>query len=339
MLLYSILFMMLGFVGLYFGGKYTIIGLESIAKRFGLSHLMVGLTILAIGTSLPEIAVSIIGGFDKILGIDPNIDGIVIGNKIGSFFTQITFILGLLGLTQTLFISKWELRREGPMLFLSLFVFLLFAIDGLIDRIEALAMIIIYIIYLILIIISEKKLRKAEPKVEEIEKERLDPLSLEVKKDPSGTTSIKKDIIICLIGLLFLLIGAEICILSGHNIANELNVPNNVIGILIIGLGTSIPELVVDLTAMRRGSYGLAIGDILGSNICDILFATGAGAIIAEFNVVKVLLLYDIPMLFIAISIAYYFLWTKKSLKTREAIFLISFYAFYVTMKLVFFQI
>ncbi len=339
MMLYPILFMLSGFVALYFGAKYIIIGLEGIAKRFGISYLMVGLTILAIGTSLPEITVSIMGGFDKLLGIDPSVDGIVIGNKIGSFFTQITFILGLLGLTQTIFISKWELRREGPMLFLSLFIFLLFAIDGLIARIEALTMIIIYIIYLILIIISEKKLRKAEPKIEEVEREGLDPLQLEVKKGSLRIPSIRKDILYFLIGLLFLLVGAEISILSGHNLAEELNVPENVIGILIVGLGTSVPELVVDLTAMRRGSYGIAIGDILGSNICDILFATGAGAIIAEFEVVKILLFYDIPMLFIGISIAYYFLWTKKSLKTRESILLISFYAFYATIKIVFFQI
>ena len=81
MLLFSILFLGLGFLGLFFGAKFVIISLENIADRFNISHIMVGLTILSIGTSLPEIAVSIMGGLDKLLGIDPNIDGIVIGNK------------------------------------------------------------------------------------------------------------------------------------------------------------------------------------------------------------------------------------------------------------------
>ncbi|MFX0140132.1 MAG: sodium:calcium antiporter, partial [Candidatus Hodarchaeota archaeon] len=144
-------FLILGFIGLYFGAKLSIIGLESIANHLGISHLLVGLTILAIGTSLPEIAVSIMGGIDKITGIDPTIDGIVVGNKIGSFFTQITLILGILGLSQSITVSKWELRREGPMLFFSVFIFLIFAIDGMLSRIEGLVMIILYIMYLLLI--------------------------------------------------------------------------------------------------------------------------------------------------------------------------------------------
>ena len=88
------------------GSKFIIIGLENIADRLHISHIMVGLTILAIGTSLPEIAVSVMGGFDKLLGIDPTIDGIVIGNKVGSFLTQITLIIGILAVSQPLFVSK-----------------------------------------------------------------------------------------------------------------------------------------------------------------------------------------------------------------------------------------
>ena len=143
MLLLSVLFLILGFFGLYFGAKFVIIGLENIADRLNISHIMVGLTILSIGTSLPEISVSIMGGIDKILGIDPNIDGIVIGNKIGSFLTQITVIIRILAVSKPIFVSKWELRREGPMLFISVLVFLIFSLDGIISQLEALFMIII----------------------------------------------------------------------------------------------------------------------------------------------------------------------------------------------------
>ena len=104
LILIIILFIILGFIALYYGSKLIIISLENIANHFGISHLMVGLTILAIGTSLPEIAVSVSGGFDKLTGINPNVDGIVIGNMIGSFFTQITLILGILGLSQNIYL-------------------------------------------------------------------------------------------------------------------------------------------------------------------------------------------------------------------------------------------
>lgn len=339
MILLSVLFLILGFIGLYFGAKVVIIGLESIADRFHISHIMVGLTILSIGTSLPEIAVSIMGGFDKLLGIDPTIDAIVIGNKVGSFLTQITLIMGILAVSQPIFVSKWELRREGPMLFISLLIFLFFALDGIITQFEALLMIIIYIVYLSLVIWSERHLQKKKIESGYLEKERLDTVSFEPIESPHKSSSTFKDICIFLIGLFILLFAAEFTLLSSHDLSKEFNIPENVVGILIVGFGTSLPELVADLTAIRRESYGIAVGDILGSNICDILLATGSGAIIVNFNVPRIILFFDIPVLFLALSIALYLLWSEKTLKRWEGILLISFYSVYVILKISMFQI
>jgi len=340
MILLSILFLIIGFIGLTIGSKFIIIGLENIADRLHISHMMVGLTILAIGTSLPEIAVSVMGGLDKLLGIDTTIDGIVIGNKVGSFLTQITLIIGLLAVAQPLMVSKWELRREGPMLFISLLTFLIFSLDGVITQFEALLMIISYFVYLILIIWSEKRLARAKPEVRFADKERLDPMSFDPIESPHKiSSSLFKDISFTLIGLLILLVTAEFTLLSAHDLAREFNIPENVIGILIVGFGTSLPELVADLTAIRRGSYGIAIGDILGSNICYILLATGSGAIIVSFNVPMVILIFDLPVLFLALTITIYLLWTHKTLKKWEGALLIGFYGVYVIVKLLFFQI
>ena len=338
MLLIAIIFLTFGFIGLYFGSKFVIIGLENIADRLHISHIVVGLTILSIGTSLPEIAVSIMGGLDKLLGIDPNIDGIVIGNKVGSFLTQITLIIGILAVSQPIFVSKWELRREGPMLFISILIFLVFALDGVLNQFEALFMMIIYAIYLALVIWSEKRLARIKSEVKILEKERLDPVSFDPIEAPHPTSTVFKDIVIFMIGLIILLIAAEITLLSAHDISKEFHIPENVIGILIVGFGTSLPELIADLTAIRRGSFGLAVGDILGSNICDILLATGSGAIIVNFNVPAVILLFDIPVLLIALSIAIYFLWSEKTMKRWEGALLIAFYGGYVILKLLLFQ-
>ncbi|MCK4780916.1 MAG: hypothetical protein KAT57_12030, partial [Candidatus Lokiarchaeota archaeon] len=142
-----------------------------------------------------------------------------------------------------------------------------------------------------------------------------------------------------LIGLFILLFAAEMTLLSARDLSKEFNIPENVVGILIVGFGTSLPELVADLTAIRRGSYGIAVGDILGSNICDILLATGSGAILISFNVPLIILLFDIPVLFLALFIALYFLWTEKSLKRWEGILLISFYGVYTILKISLFQV
>jgi len=339
MLLLSILFLILGFFGLYFGAKFVIISLENIADRLNISHIMVGLTILSIGTSLPEIAVSIMGGIDKILGIDPYIDGIVIGNKVGSFLTQITVIIGILAVSQPIFVSKWELRREGPMLLISILVFLFFSLDGILTQFEALIMIIIYLIYLIFVIWSEKHLQKIKIESKKIEKERLDAVSFEPVKSPRKKSSLARDIGIFLVGLIVLIIAAETTLLSAHDLSKEFHIPENVIGILLVGFGTSLPELIADLTAIRRGSFGLAIGDILGSNVCDILLATGSGAILINFNVPVIILVFDIPILFLALFLVLYLLWTEKTLKRWEGSLLIGFYCVYAILKLLFFQI
>jgi cation:H+ antiporter len=339
MLFVSVFFIILGFLGLYIGAKYVVISLENIADRLNISHIMVGLTILSIGTSLPEIAVSIMGAFDKILGIDPNIDGIVIGNKVGSFLTQITLIIGILAVSQPIFVSKWELRREGPMLFMSVLIFLLFSLDGVLTQIEAFIMIIIYFIYLSLVIWSERRIEKKKLEAKYIEKQRLDTVYFEPVKSPRKESSNPRDIGIFMLGLTVLLIAAETTLLAAHDISKEFHIPENVIGILVVGFGTSLPELVADLTAIRRGSFGIAIGDILGSNICDILLATGAGAVLINFNVPLIILVFDIPILFLALFLVIYLLWTEKTLKRWEGSLLIGFYGVYTILKIVFFQI
>ncbi len=339
MLLFSVLFLILGFFGLYYGAKFVIISLENIADRLNISHIMVGLTILSIGTSLPEIAVSILGAIDKVLGIDPNIDGIVIGNKVGSFLTQITLIIGILAVSQPIFVSKWELRREGPMLFISILIFLFFSLDGILTQFEAFLMIIIYTIYLIFVIWSERHLQKIKLDSKYTEKERLDAVSFEPVKSPRKKSSSPRDFGIFLLGLAILIIAAESTLLSAHDLSKEFQIPENVIGILLVGFGTSLPELFADLTAIRRESFGIAVGDILGSNICDILLATGSGAILINFDVPMIILFFDIPVLFLALILVIYFLWSEKILKRWEGSILIGFYGVYTILKLVLFQI
>ena len=339
MIIYLIFFLIVGFFGLYFGAKFIVVGLENLANKFGMSHLMVGLTILSIGTSLPEIAVSVMGGIDKLIGIDSNIDGIVIGNKVGSFFTNITLILGILGLSQTVFVSKWELKREVPMSFISVLIFLIFAIDGVLTRIEALFMIIAYILYLLLIIWTEKKRFNILKQAQEIMYEDTSNNHRDnTINNPVDKSSNKKDILMFVIGLFILIVAAEITVLSGRDLARELNISEILIGTLVIGLGTSLPELVTDLTAIKRGSYGFAVGDILGSNICDILLATSLGVIIVDFSVPAVILYFDIPLLFIAIAVASYFLYTDNTLKKWEGALLIAFYGLYAILRIFFFQ-
>lgn len=340
-MIYTLLFLIVGLLCLVLSARFVVISLEHFAKRFGVSQLLIGLVFLSIGTSLPEIAVSVMGGIDKLTGISPNIDGIVIGNKVGSFMTQITLILGILGLSQAIFISKWELKREGTMMFISVFVFFICALDGTIFFYEGIILVSAYFLYILFVIISEKKRQKAEAKIKAFLAQRngFDRPSVEDKIKSANLPPLRKDIVIFIAGIIILVIGAELTILSAHDLATFLNVPDIIIGIFIVGLGTSLPELVADLTALKRDSHGIAIGDILGSNICDILLATGSGVLIVQFDVPLVILYFDIPVLLGAIGLTCYFLWARHSLKRWEAALLISYYGLYAIFKLAFFQI
>jgi cation:H+ antiporter len=332
----------LGFLGLYFGSKLVVIGLENLALRFGISQLLIGLTILSIGTSLPEIAVSIMGGIDKIFGLNHGIDAIVIGNKVGSFLTQITLIIGILGIIQPIFISRWKLKREGVSMAIALFIFFIIALDGIITQIEALILIISYIIYLILIIYSERRVTRKQREIQEFLRQRdgieFEEIKPDCEKKETPDCSISKDLAYTVFGLLALIIGAEITLLSGHELAREFGIPENIVGIFILGLETSLPELIASIVAIRRDSFGIAVGDILGSNICDILLATGSGAIIVSFKVPNVLLIYEIPLLFIAIGLIFLFFWTSEILNRYEAGVMVSIFIGYTIFKFLFFQ-
>jgi cation:H+ antiporter len=253
--------------------------------------------------------------------------------------TQITLIIGILATSKPIYVSKWELRREGPMLIFSVLIFLIFSLDGVLNQLEALVLIISYFIYLSFVIWSERRIAKMKSELAYIEKKGLDSTSFEPVKSPRRESSTSRDIAIFLIGLIILLVAAEMTLLSAHDISKEFSIPENVVGILLVGFGTSLPELVADLTAIRRGSFGIAVGDILGSNICDILLATGAGSIIVDFNVPQILLIFDIPVLFLALFIVLYLLWTEKTLKRWEGSLLIGFYISYAIIKVSLFQI
>jgi cation:H+ antiporter len=224
------------------------------------------------------------------------------------------------------------------MLFISVLIFFIFSLDGILSQFEALFMIVSYFIYLSLVIWSERHLQKRKHKSTYFEKERLDAVSFKAIESPRKKSSTPRDIAIFLLGLAILLIAAESTLISAHDLSKEFYIAENVIGILIVGLGTSLPELVADLTAIRRGSFGIAVGDILGSNICDILLASGSGAIIINFNVPLIILVFDIPVLFLALSLAIYFLWTEKSLKRWEGGLLIGFYGVYAILKFLVFR-
>jgi len=316
-----LIFLALGLLGLWLGSQLAVRGFENVARRFGISHLFIGLTVVAIGTSLPEIAVSVTGAVDILMGAEMSaVSGIVVGNKIGSYINQVTIIMGIVGLVGLMSITRRELKREGTMLILSLILFSLVSLDLKITPLEGVVVTLAYLLYFIYLIRQKAHFRSTS-KVEEGTP----------KRHPF------KDILMILIGMGILFCAGEVVVRSSVQLAELWHVHTSVTGLLIVGLGTGLPELTVDITALRRGAAGIAVGDMIGSNICDILLSLGAGAMISGFTVDPILLQFDTPFMFLIAFLVLGLFLRNMRLERKEALVLILVYVSYVGLKLTFF--
>ena len=305
-----------GLIGLGIGTELTINCSVKAAWRFGFSPFLIGLTLVSIGTSIPEMAIGIVGGLDRLTGLETS--GIVVGNYVGSVLNQMTIILGISGLLGTLTVSKKTLKKVGSALLASLLFFFIIALDHEISVFEGYLLITIFAGYLACLIFYEKKL------------ERLDISVLEDKmrgfKICKMEQPVHLDIIFLFIGISIVAFGSEAVIQGGLELAEFMNVDQSVIGLFFVGYGTGIPELVVSARAIRKGDISLSIGNLLGSSIVDILLSTGTGSIISGFTVSEKTLWFYIPITILSTILALIFLGTGEKLKSKESLLLISIY-------------
>jgi len=306
----ELLLLIIGLAGLWLGAELVVRGSQNLARFFKISELVIGLTVVSIGTSLPEIAVSISGGLERAAGIETS--GIVVGNALGSCLNQITIILGIAGLFGALLITKRELLRDGLMLVGSIVLFFIVAYDMKITKFEGIILIVVYGIYFINLLREEKlyeKIRRPE-------------------------LHLTWDLVSLGAGLFFVIYSSKMVVLNGVSLASLWGVKESLIGILIIGLGTGLPELAVSLSALWKKSTGIAVGNLIGSNICDLLLSLGLGTVISGFVVGEGLLKFDIIFMFFTALAVLFLFKSGQRLTRREAVMLIIIYVVYLGLKL-----
>ncbi|MCI6731790.1 MAG: calcium/sodium antiporter [Lachnospiraceae bacterium] len=255
-----IIILFIGFILLMKGADFFVDGACAIAKRFGISEMVIGLTIVAMGTSLPEAAVSLAAAWKG------NAD-ISVGNVVGSNILNILIILGITSVITELMIQKNTIRYEMPFLILITAVLLFMGMDGEIAFYEGIIFWILFLVYLGYLFKISKKEDGKDPMEEE-----------EPTKKPE--TSVLKSIVFTLIGLVMIIVGSNFAVDAASSIARLIGLSERFIGLTIVALGTSLPELVTSVTAARKGSADIAIGNIVGSNIFNILFVLGTTALI-----------------------------------------------------------
>ena len=253
-ILLQFLILAAGFVMLIKGADWFVDGASSIAAKFGIPQLVIGLTIVAMGTSAPEAAVSITSA------VKGNAD-ITIGNIVGSNIMNILIILGVASVIIPIAVSVSTIRYEMPFMIAISGLLLLLGLDGTISFIDGLILVAAFILYLAYLFFQAKRGRTdAEDRPQEI--------------------VIWKSILFLLIGLAMIVLGSDFTVDAASKIAAAFGMSERFIGLTVVALGTSLPELFTSVMAARKGNADIAIGNIVGSNIFNILFVVGLSSLI-----------------------------------------------------------
>ena len=260
----DILFFLAGLVILYFGAYWLVKGASRLAITLNVQPVIVGLTVVAFGTSLPEFVVSFIGAMREL-------PDIALGNIVGSNIVNIGLIIGLSAIIFPLSVHMKLLKFEVPFMILAAFLLFIVSIKGTVSRRDSILFAVIFIGYIGYAIRAAKKETPA--------------VAGEYREFLRGRDSIKKDIVLIIAGLAVLIAGAEILLISAVSIARAMGISELIIGMTIVAVGTSLPELATSAVAAFKREADISIGNIVGSNIFNILFILGVTGIIRPVSV------------------------------------------------------
>ena len=259
-MLLSILLIIIGFVLLIIGADLLVDGASGIAKKFHIPEIIIGLTIVSIGTSMPELFVSITSALE-------GHSDMAIGNVIGSNLSNLLLILGLSAMIKPVVFQKETRLYEIPMCLASTLILMIFCnTNAKISRGESAVLLILFCMFILYTIFMAQK--ESQKNIVEID----------VKEEKKNSTF--KDIIFIILGIVGLKIGGDLAVDNAVVVANYFNLSEKLISLTILAIGTSLPELVTSVTAAVKGNSDIAIGNIIGSNIFNILLIIGVSSMI-----------------------------------------------------------
>ncbi len=311
----AILFLVIGFVFLVKGADIFVEGSSSIAKKFKVPSIIIGLTIVAMGTSLPEAAVSVTASI-------ANKNALAVSNVIGSNIFNLMMVIGVCAIMTPVAVNKATLKRDFPFSVICAILLLVLGLIGpmSLGHADGVIFLILFAGFIGLMIRSAMKASKEGNVVasEEIE------AAEEIKIMP-----VWKSLLFIVIGAVGIIIGGDVVVDSASNIAAKFGMSQTLIGLTIVSVGTSLPELVTSIVAARKNEVDMALGNAIGSNVFNILFVLGiAGAISPMAFLTENVI--DIVILLVFSLIVWLFAWTKKEIKRGEGLIMVLLYVLYV---------
>ena len=308
------------------GGEFLIRGALGVSNKIGMSPLLSGLIIVGFGTSMPELVVSV----DAALSGQPDI---AIGNVVGSNIANILLILGICAAITPLTISPLSLRRDALVVMAASFLFILLAFDGSLDIIDAIILLTLLVLYLLWAYWADSKslVISAEALPSEVHK----AVAAEITVIPKSIVWIVAEVVG---GLVFLISGSQILLKGAIGIAGGLGVSEAVIGLTLVAVGTSLPELTISVMAALRKHADVAVGNVLGSNIFNLLGILGVSAILQPIDVKGRVVVFDQWVMLGVSMLLYLFLFTSRQLSRVEGVLLLLGYFAYLGISYTYFS-
>ena len=310
----EIILFIAGLAFLVVGAEALVKGASRLAAAFAITPLVIGLTVVALGTSAPEIAVSINAAFSDQASL-------VLGNIIGSNIFNVLFILGLSALIVPLIVSQQLVRLEVPLMILLSLLVLLFSLDGRLSRIEGFILIVGLALYIWFSIYLSRRESK------QVEAEYAQEFGVE-----SGVPIHKlKNVGLVVIGLAMLVLGSRWLVESAVSFAQYLGVSELIIGLTIIAAGTSLPEVVTSVIAATRGERDIAVGNVVGSNIFNITCVLGVASIVTPtgIEVSPAVIGFDLPVMIAVAFVCLPVFFSGGNISRKEGALLLGYYVAY----------
>jgi cation:H+ antiporter len=311
----DIVYILLGLALLVKGGDYLVDGSVAIAKRAQLSEMVIGLTVVGFGTSMPELLVS---AQSALMGNS----GIAIGNVVGSNISNIALILGLTAIVHVIPAQKITLKVDLPFMLLSFVLFVAIAMTGSVGRVAGVIGFLMLVCFVAYQIRLSRKASKAE-----VEKAKQDGQETAVAAEPMA---LWKAILLVIVSFLAMVFGANILVEGASNIARLLGVTDRIIGLTIVAIGTSLPELFSSVMAAIKGKTDMAIGNIIGSGSFNILCVIGISSIITPIMGTNIGFAFDYALMIFLGVLLWLFLRSRYVLERWEGFVLTAIYIAYL---------
>ena len=314
-----LVFLVIGFVLLIKGADFFVEGSSSVAKRLHVPSIIIGLTIVAMGTSLPETAVSVSASL-------AGNNELAVSNVVGSNIFNLMVVIGVCAILATVNVARETIRRDIPLSLICAGLLMLFGIIGLGDKtgmtlghLDGVIFIVLFACYIIYMVRTAMKASKEGKKVE-IEGGSDEEIKL---------VSVPVSILFIIGGAIAIAVGGDVTVDAASRIASDLGMSQTLIGLTIVSIGTSLPELVTSIVAARKNEVDMALGNVIGSNIFNILLILGVAAAISPIAFLMENII-DIIILIIMSVVVWGFAWTSRKINRTEGIIMLVMYAVYM---------